>query len=1109
MDTTYRLQQTGEQVQNLLNQIPSLATELLTKYTKPVDGIPDTDLTAAIQQALALALTAYQKPGIGIPKTDLTTAVQNLLDAAGTAYQKPGSGIPKTDLATAVQNLLDAAGTAYQKPASGIPLTDLAASVQAAINASESMAQDLAAERLARETADLAINEALGTKLNQSQVQAIVTAALANYDTAAEVATAISTALASYYTKAQSYSKTEVDALVEPKQTQAQVEAIVSSALASYSTTSEVSAAISTALTLYYTKTEVDAKLALKQDKLAFDLVPTLNSPNPVTSNGVKTAIDGEATARNTADGQLMTLIGQIQAALLNYYLKTETYNRSEIDQLVAAVGKFQSKIVTTLPEPSLDTTGWIYLVPSDNPKTQNVKEEYITVLDGSTYNWEHIGSTNIDLSGYSTTEQMNTAISTALQAYSTTTEMNNAISSAISTALASYSTTQEVTAAISSAISTALSSYYTKTEVDNLLASKQDTISDLQTIRSGAAAGATAVQPAAIGNMEVNTNKVTEIGPSSTDVQYPSAKAVYTPIKVLQDVVADLETIAEGYVRVAGSSSPALSYKSYKYHEQGGFGRESVFHLFYPCLVGTPLTGVGTEGKILHILQKLDYGHDIYGNVRAIDGSEGDVMICNIEPYFRIMGKYTIEGTEYDVFLVSRTPFTWQGIDAEEVMKGGHAPDFCVSHTDTDNVVRMHSVYNPAWDGSYAAPAGVVGKYVQSVDAETGDIVETYDENETLLGGAGGLHTTDLALYDGEQRAMNNNPDTTKCVPWMNETAASVEDMFALMLAEGGTFDAHNATLMGSGFSSNDPATAAGDWEESGSGAKNGLRVQDKNGTWKYYALAGNVRFLFGESSGTRYAANCINSWRNPFHIMEAHRAVSYAIQNGVHELEWFVFDGNKYKYRSVNGFNGPAQGEMTCVVWKLFATKAGSAAVDPTDGATSIAGNRVEILVSVALFHGITTQVSPSWWTSGLLFTEDENGQYECFIERDQAELVKSIAADNYDPATPRDFETIYDHVLTVQKGDGYAKNYLNGALMLPDSNANKTGAGLHTYVGKYNWFAGENANAGKKSVRGFRRGANAGASSLSPLTLYAPYSPSSPGASIGFGTCCRISE
>lgn len=587
--------------------------------------------------------------------------------------------------------------------------------------------------------------------------------------------------------------------------------------------------------------------------------------------------------------------------------------------------------------------------------------------------------------------------------------------------------------------------------------------------------------------------------------------------IAELQAIVADIETIAEGYVRVAGSSSPALSYKSYKYHEQGGFGRESVFSLFYPCLLGTPLTGSGTEGKVLHVLQKFGARTidgspkwlDIYGTPHAIDGSEGDVMIVNIEDFYSINGKHTIEGTEYDVFLMSRTPFTWQGIEAEHMGKFGWSPDYCVSHTDTDNVVRMHSVYNPEWNGSYDAPVGVAGKYVYTTDPETGDIVETYDANETLLGGAGGLHSTDIDLPTGEQRAMNMNADPTKTVPWMNQTAEGCNRLMSLILAEGGTFDAHNANLMGSGFSSNDPATAAGDWEQAGSGAKNGLRVMDKNGAWKYYALSGNIRFLTGATEGTVYAANVINSWRNPWHILEAHRAMSYAIENDVHELEWFVFEGNKYKYRSVQGFNGPSHGEMTCVVWKLMATQAGANAIDPTDNTTSIAGNRVEILVSTALVHGMTTQVSPSWWTSGLLFTEDENGQYECFIERDQAELVKSIAADNYDPATPRNFETIYDHVLTVQNGDGYAKNYLNGALMLPDSNANKSGAGLHTYVGKYNWFTGSNASAGKKSVRGFRRGNIANGSLLSPLTLGANDSPSYAYASIGFGTCCRIAE
>lgn len=583
-----------------------------------------------------------------------------------------------------------------------------------------------------------------------------------------------------------------------------------------------------------------------------------------------------------------------------------------------------------------------------------------------------------------------------------------------------------------------------------------------------------------------------------------------------LQAIVADIETIAEGYVRVAGSSSPALSYKSYKYNEQGGFGRESVFSLFYPCLVGTKLSGDDAQvGKVLHVLQKFGARTidgtpmwlDIYGMPHAIDGSEGDMLIVNIEDFYSINGKHTIEGTEYDVFLMSRTPFTWHGIEAEHMEKFGWSPDYCVSHQDEDGVTRMHSVYNPAWNGSYQAPVGVAGKYVYTTDPETGDIVETYDTNETMLGGAGGLHSTDIDLPTGEQRAMNLNDDPTKTVPWMNQTAEGCNRLMSLILAEGGTFDAHNANLMGSGFSSNDGATAAGDWEQAGSGAKNGLRVMDKNGAWKYYSLSGNVRFLTGHTEGSEYAANVINSWRNPWHILEAHRAMSYAIENDVHELEWFVFEGNKYKYRSVQGFNGPSHGEMTCVVWKIMATQAGANAIDPTDNATSIAGNRVEILVSTALVHGMTTQVSPSWWTSGLLFTEDENGQYECFIERDQAELVKSIAADNYDPATPRDFETIYDHVLTVQKGDGYAKNYLNGSLMLPDTNANMAGGGLHTYVGKYNYFLGINARAGKKSVRGFRRGAYVNSAYLSPLCVVANLAPSPAYTFIGFGTCCRI--
>ena len=584
--------------------------------------------------------------------------------------------------------------------------------------------------------------------------------------------------------------------------------------------------------------------------------------------------------------------------------------------------------------------------------------------------------------------------------------------------------------------------------------------------------------------------------------------------IAALQEIVSNIGAEAEGYVRVAGSSSPALSYKHYSFGEPGGFNPESVFAMFYPCLIGTKLTGNNDQvGKILYVLDKLgavtDNGvakwRDIDGNLHAIDGSEGDVMIVNIKKYYRIKGKHTINGQTYDVFLVSPIHFVWQGIESEEVIREGNAPDFCVNHTDSDNVQRMHSVYNPDWNGSYQAPDSIVGKFVYSQDAETGVISEEYDADVTVLGGAGGLHTTNLALYDGEQRAMNQNPDTTKTVPFMNLTAAMAENLQVLLLAEGGTFDTHNANLMGSGLSSNDPATAANDWLEGASGAKNGVRLADKNNALKYYSLGTNAKAWTGKSADFQLAL-MLNNWRNPWHIMEAQRALCYAVQNGVHELEWFVFEGNKYKWRSVPGFAGPAQGEMTAVVWKMISSKCASNVLDPTDKTTSIEGHRIDFLISTCLFHGMTTQVSPSWWTSGLIFTEDENQNYEAYMERDQSKLIKS---ENGDKATSENFnfETLYSHVGSFTVGEGYRKNYSNDALMLPDTNANKSGAGLHTYVGAYNWFIGVAAPTGKKSVRGFRRGAVAAYTNLSPLPLVASVAPSSANANLGFGTCVRI--
>ena len=201
-------------------------------------------------------------------------------------------------------------------------------------------------------------------------------------------------------------------------QTDAAITAAINTALADYSTTTQMTAAIATAIANYYTKAEVDALIA----------------------NFITKAVND----------------------LTYYYLKTETYSKAEVDALVAAIQQFRLIAVNTLPTASAETLNKIYLVPSSNPQTQNVKDEYITLVveeqGTTTYSWECIGSTEVNLTNYYTKSQTDSAITAAINA-----------------ALADYSTTSQVSTIISTAITTALTNYYTKTEVDNIAGTKTD----------------------------------------------------------------------------------------------------------------------------------------------------------------------------------------------------------------------------------------------------------------------------------------------------------------------------------------------------------------------------------------------------------------------------------------------------------------------------------------------------------------------------------------------------------------------------------------------------------------------------------------------------------
>ena len=202
-----------------------------------------------------------------------------------------------------------------------------------------------------------------------------------------------------------------------------------------------------------------------------------------------QTAVQTERGLREDADATLLGLIRAVTLSLADYYLKTETYNKTEVNALIDAINSFEYVAVPQLPSPSASTMNKIYLVPSPHSEDENVKDEFITTKTGGTYDWEQIGSTAVDLSGYSTTAEM--------------------------------------TAAINGALATALAGYYTKQEVAQLLSSKQDAIEDLQQIRTGAAAGATALQ-------EEDIEEMTDSEPTPESDKLINSGGVYSAISRL-----------------------------------------------------------------------------------------------------------------------------------------------------------------------------------------------------------------------------------------------------------------------------------------------------------------------------------------------------------------------------------------------------------------------------------------------------------------------------------------------------------------------------------------------------------------------------------------------
>lgn len=125
---------------------------------------------------------------------------------------------------------------------------------------------------------------------------------------------------------------------------------------------------------------------------------------NSVTQPIVDKAVDITVPTRVSQLTNDSGFITKTVNDLTNYYLKTETYTKEEVNQLITPALTIQ--IVQQLPTQDISTTT-IYLVPATSTGTNNYYDEYMYINNA----WELLGTTQVDLSDYYTSEQVNTLL--------------------------------------------------------------------------------------------------------------------------------------------------------------------------------------------------------------------------------------------------------------------------------------------------------------------------------------------------------------------------------------------------------------------------------------------------------------------------------------------------------------------------------------------------------------------------------------------------------------------------------------------------------------------------------------------------------------------------
>ena len=385
------LDQTNTNLNNLTIRVNNAETNITKKVDKVEGkGLSTNDFT-----------TVYKTKLDGLENYD-DTAVRNLISAK---YTKPSTGIPKTDLASGVQASLDKANSALQSVPEGY------------ITETELNKKGYATKTDVSEEVS-ALNTAIGKKANQTDLTTISgkVGTLENNYTSLSNTKADKTEVSAGVNEAKTYTNTEIQK-VRGTGGESLTLAGLNSAIA--------------------TNSQEIGNFETGLDNVGKDITDLNNNKvdketgKGLSSNDFTTAYINQIATNEGNIREINTNIGTIQGNitslqntkadkseipdvsdfitntvnnLTNYYLKSETYSKQEVNNLIGSITSISFEVVSVLP--TTGSSNIIYLLAKTGA-TNDVYDEYIYVNNS----WEKIGSTSVDLSNYYNKTEVDTKL--------------------------------------------------------------------------------------------------------------------------------------------------------------------------------------------------------------------------------------------------------------------------------------------------------------------------------------------------------------------------------------------------------------------------------------------------------------------------------------------------------------------------------------------------------------------------------------------------------------------------------------------------------------------------------------------------------------------------